>query len=626
MSKAAAFLAAFAAALFVITAGAPSNRSFVIDFAQNEFLKDGAVFRYISGSMHYFKIPTELWRDRLQKAKFQGLNAIQTYVQWNTIERKPGHFDFSGANNLTRYIQMAQEEDLLVILRIGPFIDAEHAHPSLRSMDPHWVAAVERYMSVLLPRIKPLLYSAGGPIISIQVENEYGSYRPECSHPQYKTHLRDLLWKHLGKDSVVYFTTDGNGDSYLQCGPVPGVLITTDYGAGTDVAKAIATLRKFQPNGPVVNSEFYSGWLDHWEERHSHVSGQQVAKTLDQMLSANMSVNIYMIHGGTHFNFTAGANLGSVYQPVPTSYDYDAPISEAGDLTEKFFLIKEVIKKHFKVTDKHHFANASAKLKLPAPVKLERKASVFDLLPHIIFTSTNPLSFEQIDHADGFMLYSTRLTHLKSSNSSSSNLTHHHLVIENGELHDRAQRFDLNFTLYHTPTSPASRLEILVENQGRICFGGAINQRKGITGRVLVDGAPLLGWAQYRLWEDWDAVVANVSGLPSTSTDVAHAYIPAFYAGKFVLPSSLKQPLDSFLDVGRAFSKGFAFLNGHNLGRYWPTAGPQVTLYAPSVYFRPPPAANELVLLEVDHSPSSNAAAEVHFTDHHVINGPVHKD
>ena len=165
-----------------------------------------------------------------------------------------------------------------------------------------------------------------------------------------------------------------------------------------------------------------------------------------------------------------------------------------------------------------------------------------------------------------------------------------------------------------------------MENQGRICFGGSINQRKGITGRVLVDGAPLLGWAQYRLWEDWDAVVANVSGLPSSSSDVAHAYIPAFYAGKFVLPSSLKQPLDSFLDVGKAFSKGFAFLNGHNLGRYWPTAGPQVTLYAPSVYFRPPPAANELVLLEVDHSPSSNAAAEVHFTDHHVINGPVHKD
>ena len=227
-----------------------------------------------------------------------------SYVQWNTIEPHPGQFDFSGNNNVTAFIRMAQEEGLNIIVRVGPFIDAEvdmgglpwwllkdHANPKLRTMDPHWITAVDRYFNKLLPQLKPLLYHNGGPIIMVQVENEFGSFTPECSHLDYKEYMRDLVKKLLGNE-VVLFTTDGNGDGYLKCGTIPGVFATSDYGAGTDVHKAIATLRKYQPHGPIVNSEFYTGWLDHWQNKHAMVSSHAVATTLDQMLAANMSVNM----------------------------------------------------------------------------------------------------------------------------------------------------------------------------------------------------------------------------------------------------------------------------------------------------------------------------------------------
>ena len=192
-----------------------------------------------------------------------------------------------------------------MIVRVGPFIDAEvdmgglpswllkdHANPKFRTNDPHWLKAVDRYLNILLPKLKPLLYHNGGPIIMVQVENEYGSYQPECFQPEYKIHMRDMFHRLLGNETVL-FTTDGNGDYFLNCGMIPGVFATSDYGANTNVHEAIATLRRHQKNGPVVNSEFYSGWLDHWENPHSVKSSKAVCKTLDEMLTANMSVNMY---------------------------------------------------------------------------------------------------------------------------------------------------------------------------------------------------------------------------------------------------------------------------------------------------------------------------------------------
>ncbi|KAG7167991.1 Beta-galactosidase-like 2 [Homarus americanus] len=305
--------------------------TFVIDYENDQFLKDGEPFRYVSGSIHYFRVLPTQWRDRLKKMRMAGFNALQTYVEWSSHEPEQGMYDFTGMFDLVTFIKTAQEEGLAVILRPGPFIDAErdmgglpywllNKNPSmrLRSSDPTYLIYVDNWFNnVLLPKIRPLLYANGGPIIMVQG---------------------------LG-DDVVLFTTDGDGASYLKCGKIPGVYSTVDFGSGSSVTDAFAAMRLFEPRGPLVNSEYYPGWLDHWGEPHSTVDAETVAKTLDTMLALNASVNLYMFHGGTSFGLTSGANMGGSFQACPTSYDYDAPLSEAGDPTQKYWIIRNTTKK-----------------------------------------------------------------------------------------------------------------------------------------------------------------------------------------------------------------------------------------------------------------------------------------
>ncbi|KAG0725489.1 Beta-galactosidase [Chionoecetes opilio] len=332
------------------------ERSFSIDYDNNQFLKDGEPFRYVSGSIHYFRTLPSEWRDRLKKMRMAGFNALETYVEWSSHEPEQGTYDFSGINDLPSFLTIAQEEDLVVILRLGPFADAErdmgglpywllNKNPDmrLRSSDPSYLKYVDAWFGdALLPKVKPLLYENGGPIIMMQVANEYGSY-PDCDFA-YTSHLRDLVRAGVGEGTVL-FTTDGNGVGFLKCGKIPEVYATVDFGSGTDVAKSFDTMRLFEPRGPLVNSEYYPGWLDHWGAPHSTVKAEAVAKTLDEMLALNASVNMYMFHGGTSFGFTAGSNMNGAFQACPTSYDYDAPLSEAGDPTDKYWIVRNVTAK-----------------------------------------------------------------------------------------------------------------------------------------------------------------------------------------------------------------------------------------------------------------------------------------
>ncbi|KAH9374053.1 hypothetical protein HPB48_005322 [Haemaphysalis longicornis] len=332
---------------------AQGSRSFVIDYENNRYLKDGEPIQIVSGSIHYFRSLPDQWDDRLATMRAAGLNAIQTYVEWSSHEPEEGQFRFDGPQDIVRFLKLAQKNDLLVLLRPGPYIDAErdmgglpywllskNSSIGLRTSDPEYLNYVTRYFSVLLPRLRPLLYSNGGPIVTVQIENEYGSYHA-CDF-EYTTLLRDLARHHLGNDVVLY-TTDGDADSLLRCGKVDGAHTTVDFGTGGNIVDSFAVQRRHQERGPLVNSEFYTGWLDHWAEPHQMVNTSAVVRDLDKMLSMNVSVNLYILfsHLALH---TANVGNGH-FQPTPTSYDYDAPMNEAGDPTDKFIAIRNVIRK-----------------------------------------------------------------------------------------------------------------------------------------------------------------------------------------------------------------------------------------------------------------------------------------
>ena len=595
------------------------NRSFVIDYDSNQFLKDGATFRYISGSMHYSRVPSAYWRDRLEKIYAAGLNAIQTYVPWNYHEDQPGIYDFQDEKNLTKFIITAQEVGLLVILRAGPYMCGEwemgglpawllrDPNIKLRTSDVTYLSYVDKWLAVLLPKIKPLLYENGGPIITVQVENEYGSY-PACD-AAYMSHLRDKFQDYLGSN-VILFTTDGASDGFLKCGYTQGLYATVDFGPGGDPVNHFKAQRDYEPKGPLVNSEYYTGWLDHWGQRHSTTSSSTVANSLDAILKLNASVNMYMVEGGTSFGFMNGANGGtSSYQPQPTSYDYDAPLSEAGDPTEKYFAIREVISKYAKLPS------------IPVPPathktaygKVQMTASAWLLDADGLAANGSdgdyPLSMEALHQNYGFIVYMlTQPLQVPSNGSTKYTLTMQ-------ALHDRAvvyvddivqgiiSRMDLAgldaVVQIMVPSTSKGRLLIVVENQGRINYGSGIDDRKGILGSVTINGVVLKGWKSlsYPLKDLSSISFKELLNNPvQTSTAFFHAQLPFFKAGQ--------QANDTYLLLN-GWAKGQAFINGHNLGRYWPVKGPQKTLYVPYTVFNTanPADVNEIIIFEIDKAP-----------------------
>uniref|UniRef100_A0A8C0BG59 Galactosidase beta 1 like n=1 Tax=Buteo japonicus TaxID=224669 RepID=A0A8C0BG59_9AVES len=342
----------------------PPARSFQLDYEEDCFRKDGAPFRYVSGSIHYARVPRPAWRDRLLKMYMSGLSAVQVYVPWNYHEPLPGVYDFAGDRDVEAFLDLTAELGLLVILRPGPYICAEWEMVRLAMGGLGWVLqpAVDSWLHVLLPKIKPRLYQHGGNIISVQVENEYGSYYA-CDYG-YLRHLLGSFRALLGSE-VLLFTTDGTRAEELRCGTLQGLYATVDFGPGSNVTEAFGAQRQVEPKGPLVNSEYYTGWLDYWGEAHASTSSVRVARGLEDMLQLGASVNMYMFHGGTNFAYWSGADFKDQYKPVTTSYDYDAPLSEAGDPTEKLFAIRTVISKVLSLAGRggQHWAS------LPVPGK-----------------------------------------------------------------------------------------------------------------------------------------------------------------------------------------------------------------------------------------------------------------
>jgi len=391
-----------------------SQHSFKVEDGQ--FQLDGKPFRIISGEMHYPRIPRAYWRDRLRKAKAMGLNTITTYVFWNEHEATPGVYDFSGNNDVVEFIREAQEEGLYVILRPGPYVCAEWefgGYPSwllkdhaivVRSSDPKYMEPNNRWIKRLGQELAPLQIGNGGPIILVQVENEYGSFGSD--HEYMEANHRALV--DAGFTKAQLYTADG--PEQVPNGSLPELPVGINFGPDDpdSAEKAFATLKKFRPNGPFFNSEYWAGWFDHWGDKHAHTDTAKQVANLDWMLKQGYSVSVYMFHGGTSFGWMNGANSnGKNYQPDVTSYDYDSALDESGRPTPKYFAFRDVIAKDTGTTPPP-VPETAAPIAV-APIPLIASASLWNTLPKPV-TSAQPLSMEDLDQSYGYILYRTTVS------------------------------------------------------------------------------------------------------------------------------------------------------------------------------------------------------------------------
>lgn len=580
--------------LFALLAVALSSRTFKI--VDDHFEMDGKPFRYVSGSFHYFRQEPGKdfvnWENTIKKMANGGLNAVQTYVAWNLHEPRKGEFNFEGIADIVRFIQIAQKYNMYVILRPGPYICAEwdfggipywvaqEPGIKIRTSDPVYLKHVEDYFNVLLPLVAPYMYSRGGPVIAVQIENEYGFF-PYCDK-EYLRWLLDLNKRYLG-DDIVYFTVDGFSVENIQCGSlVPDIYPTVDFGA-RDPTEPFANQMKFAKKGPKVNSEFYSGWLDHWLDKHHTVDAHALANSLDQMLALNASVNFYMYFGGTNHHFFAGANGdGNSYQSDPTSYDYDAPLTEAADMTEKWKIIRDTIAKYMPVAEWPVENDPVADY---GSVNIASSASLFDVLPSVAgrcVKGDKPQTFEALDTDYGYVHYKIH------TNGGALKFEH--------KVHDRAY-ITVNKKLIdvikrdeeHTVTIPEGDLDIIIENLGRINFGGDMFEFKGIIGNVYLDGQELSGFEMCVM------PLKSISSVPIYNKPDASPL--SFHRAVF----NVNKVANTYLNP-TGWKKGVAFVNGYNLGRYW-TVGPQLTLFVPATVLKE--GENELVLFDAEGNDGS---------------------
>jgi beta-galactosidase len=565
------------------------QQSLPVSISGNQFVRSGKSYQIISGAMHYVRIPREYWRDRFRKARAMGLNTVETYVFWNLHEPRPGVFDFSGNLDVAAYVRMAQQEGLNVIIRPGPYICSEwdmgglpawlFADPDIevRTKDPKFLAAADRYLMRVGQELAPLQATRGGPIVAVQIENEYGSFGDD---KEYMEHIHQSLIRAGFGESLLY-TADG--PDKLTGGTLPGVQAVINFGPG-EAKNAFAALEKFQPGRPLMTGEYWDGWFDAWGGRHASTNGPQQADELAWMLKQGYSVNLYVFHGGTTFGFMNGANLqqgpNDTYQPQVTSYDYDAPLDEGGSPTQKYFLFRDVILRSTGVPPPS-LPTPLPRITIPN-VKLGENTSLWNNLPAPI-PAERPEPMERYGQAYGYILYRTQIAGSRTSELVFAGLHDYASVYVNqepvGQLDRRLKQDHLTVAI---PAGHAT-LDLLLENMGRINYGPHLqDDRKGIVGSVTLDGHGLTGWQVYPL------PMADVQGLRSWGRQTISG--PAFHRGFFTLDTVG----DTFLDVS-SLGMGVVWVNGHNLGRVW-KIGPQQSLFLPAPWLRK--GENEVVVFD----------------------------
>lgn len=587
--------------LFLCNQGFSQKHSFSL--SRDNFLLDGKPFQIISGEMHPARIPREYWQHRIRMAKAMGCNTIAAYVFWNYHETKEGAFDFkTGNRDIAEFIRICQQEKMWVLLRPGPYVCAEwdfgglppyllkYPDIRIRCMDTRYMAAAERYISKLAKEVVSLQCMNGGPILMVQIENEYGSYGND---KKYLEALRKA-WLKNGI-SVPFYTADGPTPYMLEAGHIKGTAIGLDSG-GSDADFDQA--KKADPDVPSFSSETYPGWLTHWYEKWQRPDTNALKKEMEYLLKNKKSFNFYVIHGGTNFGFTAGANAFSPtqYQPDITSYDYDAPINEQGAATAKYHMLRNLIARYvdYKIPD---IPKPIPAIEIPS-IEMRYSGSIWYDLPTAVI-SAQPLPMEALGQNQGLMLYRTKLIGHKSGKLKIWEPHDYALVFLDGKFMDTVYRDGGNWTVDLPKTDVKDpTLDILVEGMGHINFAQFMIDRKGITDRVTLNGMTLMNWEHYRI--PMTGIHPNTMGNTSNQHLISR---PAhgkglFFKGNF----TLTETGDTYFDLS-SYSKGLVYVNGHHLGRHW-NVGPQQRLYCPAGWLKK--GNNEIIvfdLLQPDAAP-----------------------
>lgn len=593
------------ATCFTMFSGLLIAQKHTFKIGEGDFLLDGKPFQIISGEMHFARIPRECWRDRLHMAKAMGLNTIATYVFWNYHEPEKGKYNFKDNADVAEFCRLAQLEGLWVIIRPSPYACAEWewgGYPwwlmrekdmKVRSQDPRFMEMSRKYFEAFAKQIVPLQVTKGGPIIMVQIENEYGSYDKD------KVYLGKFMdiYRAAGIDVDLY-TCDG--PSQMPAGYLPGVLPAVN---GLDNVKEVKELiNKYNNNhGPYFIAEWYPAWFDSWGYKHQVVPYQDFIYTYDSVLAAGLSINIYMAHGGTTRWFWNGANMSrkEPYMPQTSSYDYDAPIDEAGNVTPKYMAMREVIMKHLPKNVILPVVPAKKKSIAIPEFKLSESTPLFENLPSPIAVP-RPLCFEDYGQGYGFMLYRTSLKGPGKGLLKIKEMRDFATVYIDGKrvgvLDRRLRQDSLEISLPHESV----QLDILVENNGRINYGYYLNDNKqGITESVSFNGKEIKGWKMYGF------PMKDLKGIKYAKGKSAEG--PVYRKAVF----KVSDPADTYVDMSN-WGKGHVWINGRSIGKYW-NIGPTQTIYVPAQWLIK--GDNEIVILE-QLKPEQES---VQFLDHPIL-------
>ena len=567
----------------------------MLEKRNRKFYMDGEEFHIYSGAMHYFRIPQEYWEDRLLKLRAAGLNTVETYVPWNFHEPKKGQFNFEGMLDIVKFVETAQNLGLYVIVRPGPYICAEWDFGGLpawllkdkniriRCWDKTYIKAVEDYFKVLIPKLVPYLETNGGKIIAMQVENEYGSFGRD---KKYLYWLRELM-RDLGVD-IQLFTSDGEDRYFFSGGGIPEDWMVANFGGYNE--HRFDDLKLLQPDKPLMCGEHWCGWFDRWGTKHHTDNAEEsLGRSLDGFFKEDANFNLYMFHGGTNFGFSSGANYYDCYCPTTTSYDYGAPLNEYGGYTEKYFVLRERMKKQ--LGKELPELPEDAKTQKIGKVNFTGFADFRNVYKKFAVHKKShiPHYMEHFGQNSGLIFYSTTLKgNYKDTKLNAFGVHDIAYIYINGELkhiYDRTklkgkELYDESFSVPVDAFDGEIKVDIIVQALGRINYDRRIYDRKGLD-EIYLGGQAIV---------DWDVYCMELDTAPAISYKNSHKDFPCFMKGTF----KADEKHDTFVDM-RGFTNAIVYVNGFNLGRFI-TGGPQYTLYLPGTLLK---EENEIVVLEL---------------------------